>query len=85
MDLMAAFNSVDRDAIWGLLRAHGMPEDIVGLMKPLYSDTLSAVLMTSEWFRVDRGVRQGCRMAPDLFLRPMDIILEETVSQDIWV
>ena len=53
-------------------------------MKPLYSDTLSAIRMvgmSSDGFRVDRGVRQGCRMAPDLFLRPMDKILEDTVTQ----
>ena len=84
VNLSAAFDSVDRDAIWGLLRAHGMPYEIVDLMKLLHSDTLSAVCMdglTSEWFRVDRGVRQGCRMAPDLFLRPMDNILENTVTQ----
>ena len=72
VDVRAAFDSVERDAIWGLLRAHRMPEDIVCLMKLLYSDTLSAVRtdgMTSEWFRVDQGVRQGCRMTPVLFVR----------------
>jgi len=37
--------------------------------------------MTSEWFRVDRGVRQGCMMAPDLFLWPMDKIMKDSVSQ----
>src|SRR6218665_4069179 len=75
VDLRAAFDSVNKDAIWSLLRAHGMPQEIVDLMKFQYSDIMSAVRMdglTSEWFRVDRGVRQGCKMAPDLFLRPMD-------------
>src|SRR6218665_2320656 len=47
---MAAFDSVDRDAIWGLLWAHVMPEDIVGLMKLLYLDTLSAVRTVSHSF-----------------------------------
>ena len=61
MDPRAAFDSVDRDAIWSLLRAHGMPQEIVDLMKLLYSDTMSAARMdwlTFEWFRVDRGVSQ---------------------------
>ena len=61
-----------------------MLQEIVNLMKLQYSDILSAVLMdemTSVWFRVDRGMHQGCRMAPDLFLQSMDKMLEDTVTQ----
>jgi len=83
--LCPPLDSVDRYTIWGLLRAHGMPMEIIDLMRLLYSDTLSAVRMdgaTSEWFRVDRGVRhEGCWMAPGLFLLPMNKILDDTVSQ----
>jgi len=37
--------------------------------------------MHSEWFQVLNGVRQGCIVAPDLFLNPMDWILNRTVEQ----
>jgi len=46
VDLKAAFDSVDRTALWlllELLRSLGLREKIVGLMKELYTDTVSSV------------------------------------------
>jgi len=37
--------------------------------------------MMSDWFAVGCGVRQGCRIAPDLFLGPMDHTMERTVHR----
>ena len=50
----------------------------------VYTGTCSCVLsdgVHSEWFQVLSGVRQGCTVAPDLFLSPMDWILNRTVEQ----
>ena len=47
-------------------------------------DTLSAVLIDcapSKWFRSATEVRQRYRMAPDMFLHPMDKIMEDTIEQ----
>jgi len=41
----------------------------------------SADGMRSAWFQVLSGVRQGCIVAPDLFLNPVDSILSRTVEQ----
>jgi len=76
--LKAAFDSVDRNALWLLLLASsGLPPD---LFKALYTDTavhgLMDILLLS-------GVRQGCVVAPDLFLNPMDWLLERTVHRGI--
>ena len=35
----------------------------------------------SDWFAVGSGVRQGCRIAPDLFLGPMDHMTERTIHR----
>ena len=35
----------------------------------------------SQWFQVLNRVSQGCTVAPDLFLNPMDWILNRTVEQ----
>jgi len=75
---------VDRESLWLLLRRHGLPDKLVELMKELYTDTCSCVLadgMRSEWFQVLNTQRQGCTVAPDLFLNPMDWILNRTVEQ----
>ena len=43
VDLKAAFDSVDRSALWLLLRSLGLPEKIVGLMKEHYTDIAASV------------------------------------------
>jgi len=75
---------VDRESLWLLLRRHGIPGKIVELLKELYTDTCSCILtkgIRSEWFQVINGVRQGCTVAPDLFLNPMGWILNRAVEQ----
>ena len=67
-----------------LIRRHGIPDKLVELMKELYTVMCSCILadgMHSEWFQVLSGVRQGCTVAPDLFLNPMDWIISRTVEQ----
>ena len=68
VDLKAAFDSVDRTALWQLLLSVGLPHRMVELFKALYTDTVSCVRADgceSEWFPVNSGVRQGCVVAPD--------------------
>jgi len=81
VDLKAAFDSVDRSALWLILRSLGLPEKIVGLMQELYTDTVSSARVEgtlSNWSEIRSGVRQDCSIAPSLFLPPMDWVLERT-------
>jgi len=67
-----------------LLLSIGLPHRIVELFKALYTDTVSCVRADgweSEWFPVNSGVCQGCVVAPDTFLVPMDWLLERTVTE----
>ena len=71
-------------ALWKLLRSLGLHSKVVDLMEGLYTDTFSCVNVDdvmSDWFAVGSGVRQGCRIAPDLFLRPMDHMMKCTVHR----
>jgi len=84
VDLKAAFDSVDRNALWLLLASSGLPPDIINLFKALYTDILNCVRVNgydSEWFLVLNGVKQGCVVVSDLFLNPMDWLLERTVHR----
>ena len=75
VDFRKAFGSVHRDTLWELLRIRGIPEEILRLIRALYSGTESAVRHageTSEYFLVTEGVRQGCVLAPSLFGVCMD-------------
>jgi len=62
----------------------GIPEKILILLEDLYSNTLSCVRVDGElspWFKVSSGVRQGCVLAPGLFLEPMDWLLDRAVHR----
>ena len=70
-------SAVDRQSLWLLLRFKGIPEKILQLLEDLYSNTFSCVRVNGElspWFESSSGVRQGCVVAPELFLEPMDWI-----------
>jgi len=69
------FDSVDKPALWLLLKSRGIPQKLIDLMQDLYTNTVICVQadeVQSDWFRISAGVRQGCNIAPDLFLEPMD-------------
>jgi len=75
---------VDSNALWLLSASSGLPPEIINLFKALYTDTLSCVRVDgydSDWFPVLNGARQGCVVAPDLFLNPMDWLIERTVHR----
>jgi len=86
VDLKASFDSVDRMALWKLLRSLGLHRKVVDLMEGLYTDTCSCVNVDgvmSDWFAVGSGVWQRCRIAPDLFLGPMNHMMERMVHRGI--
>jgi len=84
IDFMKAFDSVSREALWKLLELRGIPPRLVSLISALYSGTESAVkcgAVTSDFFPVLTGVRQGCVLAPSLFSTCMDWIMDRVVGE----
>ena len=64
-----------------LFRSLRIPDKIVNLIRELYTDTVRCVRMEGDlpnWFELNSGVRQGCILAPSMFLNPMDWVLEYT-------
>ena len=75
VDFEKAFDSVDRQTIWNLLRHYGVPEKLVEIIQQLYngfSCQVSHAGKLSEEFQVTTGVRQGCLLSPLLFLVVLD-------------
>jgi len=84
VDVKSAFDSVDRKALWKALRGTGMPQTLLKLIEDLHTGTTSRVRldgMTSDGFYISSGVRQGCILAPALFCRAMDWIMERTARK----
>ena len=66
------------------MKAYGIPAKIIKVVQLLYQDSECAVLdggQTSEWFKVENDVKQGCVMSGFLFLLAIDWIMCETTKQ----
>ena len=48
----------------------GIPDHLPGLLRNLYVDqeaTVKTLYGTSDWFKIKKGVQQGCLLSPCLF------------------
>ena len=83
IDYEKAFDSVDRNSLWKLLRHYGIPEKIVSLIRKSYEGMSCRVVhgqYLTESFQVRTGVRQGCLLSPFLFLLAIDWVMKGTAS-----
>lgn len=84
VDLKAAFDSLDRDALWLLLHGLGVPSKYINILRNLYSDNTCRVRgenSLSDPFPTTSGVRQGCVAAPNLFNVAVDFWLNQTTER----
>jgi len=75
---------VNRQSLWLLLKTKGVPQKLIDLLEDLYTNTVSCVRVNgqvSDWFSISAGVRQGCAVAPDLFLEPIDWLTSRSVHR----
>ena len=78
-----AFDSVDRETMWKLLRLYGVPKKIISLIRCTFQDMSCKIAhagQLSESFEVKTGVRQGCLLSPFLFLLVIDWIMKTTTT-----
>ncbi len=70
VDLSKAFDTVNRDGLWTVLRRFGCTERFTGILQSLHNGMLGRVRVDgvfSEAFPISNGVRQGCIAGPILF------------------
>ena len=83
IDFEKAFDSVDRETLWKLLRHYRVPEKIISLIQCTYQDMSCRIAhagQISDSFDVKTGVRQGCLLSPFLFLLVIDWIMRTTTT-----
>ncbi|RUS68725.1 hypothetical protein EGW08_023513 [Elysia chlorotica] len=79
VDFEKAFDSIHRDILWRTLRAYGIPEKIVLIIKSFYNNFRCRVGNSSTSFEVKTGVRQGCVMSALLFIT-IDWVMRRTTE-----
>jgi len=74
---------VDRLAVWKALRGIGISKYLLHLIEDLHNGSISSIKITAMQtpsFITTSRVRQGCVLAPALFCRATDWIMERVVS-----
>ncbi|XP_055293199.1 uncharacterized protein LOC129563414 [Moschus berezovskii] len=70
IDYAKAFDCVDHNKLWNILKEMGIPDHLTCLLRNLYAGQEATVRTghgTTDWFQIGKGVRQGCILSPCLF------------------
>ena len=69
IDYAKAFDCVDHNKLWKILKEMGIPDHLTGLLRNLYARQEATVRTGhgTDWFQIGKGVRQGCILSPCLF------------------
>ena len=68
-DYTKAFDCVDHNKLWKILKEMGIPDHLTWLSRNLYAGQIAVKTLhgTTDWFQIGKGVRQGCILSPCLF------------------
>ena len=78
IDHAKAFDCVDHNKLWKILKEMGMPDHVTCLLRNMYAGQEATVRTghgTTDWFHMTKGVRQGCILSPCLFNLYADYIM----------
>ena len=70
IDYAKAFDCVDHNKLWNILKEMGIPDHLTCLLRNLYADQEEIVRTehgTIDWFQIRKGGHQGCILSPCLF------------------
>ena len=70
IDYAKAFDCVDHNKLWKILKEMGMPDHVTCLLRNLYAGQEATARTghgTTDLFQIGKGVRQGCILSLCLF------------------
>ena len=70
IDYTKTFDYVDHSKLWKILQETGIPDHLTCLQRNLYAGqeaTVRPLHGTTDWFKIGKGVHQGCILSPCLF------------------
>ena len=70
IDYAKAFDCVDQNKLWKILKEMGIADHLTCLLRNLYAGQEATVRTgheTIDWFQIEKGVHQSCIFSPCLF------------------
>ena len=81
IDYAKAFDCMDHNKLWKILREMGIPDHLTYLLRNLYAGQEATVRTgygKTDWFQIGKGVCQGCILSPCLFNLYAEYIMRNT-------
>ena len=81
IDYAKAFDCVDHNKLWKILKEMAIPDHLTCLLRNLYAGREAAARTghgTTDWFQIGKGVHQGCILSPYLFNFYAEYIMRNT-------
>ena len=72
---------MDHNELWKILKEMGIPDHLTCLLRNLHAGQEATVKTghgTTDWFRIGKGVHQGCILSPCLFNFYAEYIMRNT-------
>ena len=76
-----AFDCVDHNKLWKFFQEMGIPDHLICLLRNLFAGQEATVRtghVTTDWFQIGKGVRQGCILSLCLFNLYAEYIMRNT-------
>ena len=69
IDYARAFECMDHNKLWKILKEMGIPDHLTCLLRNLYAGQEATVRTgnRTDWFQIGKGICQGCILSPHLF------------------
>ena len=80
IDCAKAFDYVDHNKLWKILKKMGISDHLTCLLRNLYAGqeaTVRTGYETIDWFQIGKGVHQGCILSPCLFNLYAEYIMQK--------
>ena len=83
-DYAKAFDCVNHNKLWKILKEIGIPDHLTCLLRNLYADQEATVRTQqgTDWFQIRKGIHQGYILSPCLFNLYAEYIMRNTGQEE---
>ena len=85
IDFIKAFDKIKWNQLWAILRAYRVPEILITAIQSVYFGSGASVKNShgrSDQFYFGAGVKQGCVLAPFLFIICVDFVMRKAITDN---